>query len=418
MNSLTMHLSNRLRIALCACFVLLWALPAVGEDEVNKICPVLTGEEASDDYVSIYKGKEVRFCCNECKQEFEKNPEIYVKQIPQLQDLSAREELGAFFDSHTRFIVCGALLALLIGLRAVRHFRPAKSEAEPSAFGSLFTRKVPLTVPLLVLLAILGYEVYSLRSDVAARDLEDRMHFATFYDFGYPPIPKRPEDVANRLTGTYYRGNDERSPKLFNEGNYRTATFHVSLVDADGEKIAHEDDVEGVDLFVRLEIERPPFTPDFLYSEELMSTMFLTHTCDRFLGKDAPVEDRVNLTAIEPAQRWEAVFPIGRVGETCCGGNKRGVVYVCEEFNHQPYWFSKSTRRGGSRFHYGIRYDLNVVDGKLTPNSDVYMGALYRTRKFPKWRLPMDQWFSHEPIPELPGENVDDPDLLGISDRM
>ena len=30
----------------------------------------------------------------------------------------------------------------------------------------------------------------------------------------------------------------------------------------------------------------------------------------------------------------------------------------------------------------------------------------------------MSQWFSHEPIPELTGENVDDPELLGIDEHL
>jgi hypothetical protein len=72
----------------------------------------------------------------------------------------------------------------------------------------------------------------------------------------------------------------------------------------------------------------------------------------------------------------------------------------------------------GSRFHYGIGYDLKISDDQLTAESDVFMGALYRTRKLPTWRVPMDQWFSHRPIPELPGENVSDPELLGITDHI
>ena len=46
------------------------------------------------------------------------------------------------------------------------------------------------------------------------------------------------------------------------------------------------------------------------------------------------------------------------------------------------------------------------------------MGALYRTRKFPTWRVPMSEWFSHEPIPVLPGENTTDPELLGLPEHQ
>jgi len=41
------------------------------------------------------------------------------------------------------------------------------------------------------------------------------------------------------------------------------------------------------------------------------------------------------------------------------------------------------------------------------------MGSLYRTRKFPKWKVSMHEWFSYLPIPVLPSENIDDPEHLG-----
>ena len=42
-----------------------------------------------------------------------------------------------------------------------------------------------------------------------------------------PFVPMRP---GNSLTPEYYRGNDERSPRLFNGGFYRTATFRLATV--------------------------------------------------------------------------------------------------------------------------------------------------------------------------------------------
>ncbi len=45
-----------------------------------------------------------------------------------------------------------------------------------------------------------------------------------------PPHPPR-------MFGEYYRGNDERSPGLFNGGLYRTCTFRVALVDPTGKQI-------------------------------------------------------------------------------------------------------------------------------------------------------------------------------------
>jgi len=41
------------------------------------------------------------------------------------------------------------------------------------------------------------------------------------------------------------------------------------------------------------------------------------------------------------------------------------------------------------------------------------LSALDWTRNLPTWRVPMNEWFSR-PIPELPCDNVTDPELLGI----
>ena len=51
-------------------------------------------------------------------------------------------------------------------------------------------------------------------------------------------------------------------------------------------------------------------------------------------------------------------------------------------------------------------------------DSDIYMGALYRTRKLSTWRVPMEEWFRHRPISELSSENVDDLELLGITNHL
>lgn len=383
-------------------------------DDSNVMCPVLQDRQATSDYAVTYKGKEVRFCCSECVMEFEKNPEIYENVLPQLQNLSIRAQLQLFLGDYGGLLVGGILFCTLVCLR-IHRIRNRRNVVEEASTGGFLQRSISPAIPLCLLAAYLGYEVYSLSRQLHDQQLEDEIHFATFYDFGYPPVPKRP-DTDRRVSGSYYRGNDERSPKLFNEGNYRTATFHVSLCDAVGETVEIGDDVDGRDIFLKLEIDRPPFTPDFLYDPDMMGTMFLTTQCDRFLGRYEPIADAVGLTEVEPMQKWEALYPIRR---QCCGGSEvRGTVYVCEKHFYQPRLTFLERQRGGSRFHYGLRYDLQIRDGVLADASDVYMGALYRTRKLPTWRVPMTQWFSHEPIPVLPGENVDDPELLGVTDHI
>jgi len=399
-----------------------YTAPALGDGsaDVNAICPVLQDRAATTDYAITYKGKEVRFCCSECVIEFQQSPEIYENVVPQLQDLPLRHQLKLFLGDYGGMVISGALLATLIALRVYRWKHPVTATPSNSVVGQMLARKISPVIPLVVLAGYLGYEVWSLQHQLHLQQLEDEIHYATFYDFGYPPVPRRPE-TEKRLSASFYRGNDERSPKLFNEGNYRTATFHVSVCDATGRTLDPEASLPDSELFVRLEVERPPFTPDFLYSPEMMNTMFLTAECDRFLEVNAPAKDRVTLTEIEPMQRWEALYPLERLHSCCCGTNGerlRGTIYVCQEQYADAWMPFLPQRRSGSRFHYGIGYDLQVSDDKLSAESDIYMGALYRTRKLPTWRVPMDQWFSHRPIPELPGENVSDPELLGITDHV
>jgi hypothetical protein len=117
-------------------------------------------------------------------------------------------------------------------------------------------------------------------------------------------------------------------------------------------------------------------------------------------------------------QHWEALFPIRRSTDCSCTDEYRGTVYVCEKYFQPARLPFLKSRQSGARFHYAVRYDLELQDGILTDTSDVYMGALYRTRKLPTWRVPMAQWFSHEPIPVLPSENVSDPDLLGFPEHV
>ena len=420
------RLLQQLRPQLIIPFILVTAatnngrLSAEPPNDVNVMCPVLQDREATTDYSITYKGKEVRFCCSECVMEFQQNPEIYENAVTQLQDLPLRYQIKLFLGDYGGMVIAGSLLTLLVGLRIRRWKHPVAEQPSSSALGRLLARKISPVVPLAVLCSYLGYEVWALQQQLHMQQLEDEIHYATFYDFGYPPVPRRP-DTEKRVAAYFYRGNDERSPKLFNEGNYRTATFHVSLCDADGNQVDAGADLPDKPLFVKFEVERPPFTPDFLYSPEVMNTMFLTATCDRFLEADGPAEDRVTLTEVEPMQRWEALFPVDRQ-PACCrdefSEELRGTIYVCQEQFTDSWLSFLPQRRSGSRFHYGIRYDLQVEGSQLSAESDIYMGALYRTRKLPTWKVPMDQWFSHQPIPELPGENVSDPELLGITDHL
>lgn len=239
--------------------------------------------------------------------------------------------------------------------------------------------------------------------------MRDLIHFATYHDFGDPPIPARPKR-APRLEGTYYRGNDERHDELQDGGHYLTSTFHVSLhVAGEERRLRDGDEVGGCELEVWLEIERAPNTPDYFFDRRQMERIFGTASALPFLGRDGPVPDRKDLQELEAMQRWRLTFPVGRVdpeGERVMAG----LVYVAEEQRLRE-------RVIGARFHYGLQYQIETTDGVIRPTSDLWMGALYRTRKVRQSRIPLQEWFSTEPIPALRAPGPKDPVLQGIDEH-
>ena len=59
---------------------------------INARCPVKTDQPAKDGLSSDYKGFEIGFCCNNCKGAWAKNPETYVKNVPELKAAMAKAE--------------------------------------------------------------------------------------------------------------------------------------------------------------------------------------------------------------------------------------------------------------------------------------------------------------------------------------
>jgi hypothetical protein len=53
---------------------------------VQKTCPVMEGNPINEDIFVEYKGKKVYFCCPACIELFNKDPEKYVKNLPQFKE--------------------------------------------------------------------------------------------------------------------------------------------------------------------------------------------------------------------------------------------------------------------------------------------------------------------------------------------
>jgi hypothetical protein len=225
--------------------------------------------------------------------------------------------------------------------------------------------------------------------------------------YGTPPVPNRP-NKSKEISGTYYRGNCERNAKLFNGGNYRTATFHLSVVDADKKKVNLGDSIKDGPVFIHFEIERAPKTAPEFFKEKTTDKIYLTENHVKYPPKTPPSSKPVCLETIEPEQRWGGDYSIGNVP----GGNHStasGLIYIVV-----------GTPNGdvvSGQIHYGIRYDLIFEDHKIVEGSDLWMGELMITPPIAPPRrdkIPLHEWFDYRPIPEITGENTKDPKLLGI----
>jgi hypothetical protein len=85
--------------------------------------------------------------------------------------------------------------------------------------------------------------------------------------FGDPPIPPR-MNHPKAVSRTYYRGNCERNPSLFNGGNYCTCFFRVGYCSRDGRPLDVGDRVPEDGLAIRFEIERAPNSTEILFADE------------------------------------------------------------------------------------------------------------------------------------------------------
>jgi hypothetical protein len=225
--------------------------------------------------------------------------------------------------------------------------------------------------------------------------------------YGTPPKPNRP-NKPKEISGDYYRGNCERNPKLFNGGNYRTATFHLAVADVDHHDIKLDEPIKDGAVSIRFEIERAPKTADEFFSRKTTDRIFLAENHASYPAKN-PTSSPVCLQAIEPGHRWGGFYRICDVPGDKKKTKKSGLIYVV-------VGILKDDAVVG-QIHYGIQYDLIFEDHKIVTGSDVWMSELYITppiaRPQPD-KIPLAEWFDWKPIPEITGENTKDPKLLGI----
>ena len=69
--------------------------------------------------------------------------------------------------------------------------------------------------------------------------------------------------------------------------------------------------------------------------------------------------------------------------------------------------------------HKTIELKLKLdAEQTILPDSNLWMGATYRTRRLRNWEISPEEWLSPKPIPEIPApqEGLDD-DTLGITEQ-
>jgi len=209
--------------------------------------------------------------------------------------------------------------------------------------------------------------------------------------------PKHPP----RLGGDYFRGNDERDPRLFNGGFYRTAKMSLRLVGSQGQGLERGSQIDVKDVFVELEIERANLATTALFTESIMNSIFLSR--QRSYEDSGIVDVPQSLRNVVPGKVWLAKYPI-KLSES-----GKGTIYL--------YSGVADVVPVEAEPHYGIVYDLQVEDGRISDSSQLWMGSIHNSLKieFPSPdKIPLTEWFDFRPIPEIESSNSSDPELLGL----
>lgn len=393
----------------CLVLLLASAMPIFADGPVNSQCPVLPDDPLEEGTSLHYGDHEIGFCCDHCRGLFLEDPAAYLDQLPPEAADAVRAvhfpaEKPFAIGDHPDLVTLGVL-----GLLALLGWGRGTEGGRRLAFACVALGLVGLAALSWWRAEALRVELAESRTELELARWKELIHNNTYYTYGDPPRPLRPP-VEPRLAATFYRGNDERSDRLFNGGNYLTAYLDLAIVDEAGEPIEHGQQLGDQPLFLQFQIRRGPNTPDFFWTDDLVGDIFLTAEPDPFLGYEEPVPDRRDLETVEPMERWRATYPVGFADDF---GEKtlEKTVYVADA------WFENG-RMIGATFHYGIEVKLAFEDGRVEPRSEVYMGALFRPRKSPISRVPANQWLSHEPLLPLPEPQGDDPETLGIDDYL
>lgn len=406
---------------------------------INDRCPVMPEQAASSEFALIYRGVTVQFCCDKCRSKFDRDPEPYLAHLRNLPPAPASvvrqstlpqsppSRVGQFLNTlligvepfaerwrTVMFVLLGVLVINMIAGRLVQKDGHGSALEDPS---TVRQRSVLIRAPRgLALILARRSTVVVLVAGILVGHLLGPASVGPNSGAGRYPGPPgdlpperkfqsqmvrqrqlQGEQFVTGLEKTYWRGNDDRSPKLYQGGIYCTCRMHVRLQTADGQAVKPGDDVMGKRLFVRVEIERAANTLQIHFDDADLTRTFL-------LSRDVdPKQPHGDHTAacmfniVQPGQRWEAVCDVGEVHDA--GRPFTGMVVVVPAT--AP---SRNPEMSWPAAFYGIQYELQL-DGKsggavVSPSSKLWMAATYFTEELPDNRV--YEWLSWKPLPEIP----------------
>ena len=297
------------------------------------------------------------------------------------------------------------LLLLLVSL-VVRRF---PSSSLPGWLQALTQTRTQLLVLLCGLLAgVICYAVNvqgELSDAIAANVLSEST------ELGEPTayVPLRP---GKSISPTYYRGNDERSPKLFNGGFYCTARFDLTVCDHRRQPLNVGDAVGDSPLSIRLQLARPPNTTPKLYAEGIIDRIVLSPVpTDRKVAGLANEIQR--LAPIDDQETWVGYFPVQIPPSDAATTTISGVYYLCTGK------VTEDVLEGA--MHYQVEYNLVIENGVLSDASDLSMGSLLKYKSLQAVepnKIQQAEWFDFRPIPYVTEQTTTDPALLGIDEHL
>lgn len=81
------------RSAITPLALLFLAVGLRAEGPANKICPIMTEDEAVPEAKVAYQGKDIYFCCSPCVKQFKRDPDYYVALFQEMKSVPAVQEV-------------------------------------------------------------------------------------------------------------------------------------------------------------------------------------------------------------------------------------------------------------------------------------------------------------------------------------